>query len=70
MAILGQYAHMASTMVTDLRCSNDTSYDIPSRDRSSMPTDREVKICRTYLASYLLCSSYAFSSIRALLLSS
>lgn len=48
-----QYAHMAATMVTDLRSSNDKRYSILT---PSEPSHESVEICRTFLATYFLCS--------------
>lgn len=52
-----QYAHMAATMVSDLRSANDTNYDIPPASSSSLASKQVVEVCRTFLASYFMCSS-------------
>lgn len=54
-----QYAHMAATMVTDLRCSTDKRYVIPTAGDPSPPSHELAEVCRTFLATYFLCSRYA-----------
>lgn len=51
-----QYAHMAATMVTDLRSSNDKRYAILTPSDPSMVSHELVQTCRTFLAAYFLCS--------------
>lgn len=51
-----QYAHMAATMVTDLRSSNDKRYAILTSSEPLPPSHELVEICRTFLAAYFLCS--------------
>jgi non-ribosomal peptide synthetase component F len=51
-----QYAHMAATMVIDLRSSNDWRYVIPTASETSQPSLELVEMCRTFLATYFLCS--------------
>lgn len=51
-----QYAHMAATMVTDLRSSNDKRYVNLAPNESSLSPQELVEFCRTFLATYFLCS--------------
>lgn len=51
-----QYAHMAATMVTDLRSSNDKRYVNLALNESFLSPQELVEICRTFLATYFLCS--------------
>lgn len=51
-----QYAHMAATMVTDLRTSNDERYAILTPNDGSLCSHELIEICRTFLAVYFLCS--------------
>jgi hypothetical protein len=49
--------NMAATIVIDLRASNEAEYRIPSsRDSLEAPSDHLIELCRTFLATYLLCS--------------
>lgn len=51
-----QYAHMAATMVTDLRSSNDKRYAILTPSDPLPPSHELIEICRTFSAAYFLCS--------------
>lgn len=51
-----QYAHMAATMVTDLRSSNEKCYAVLTPSDPSPPSQELLEICRTFLAAYFLCS--------------
>lgn len=53
-----QYAHMAATMVMDIRSSNDGRFRIPLPDEPLVPSEQLVETCRTFLACYFLCSRY------------
>lgn len=54
-----QYAHMAAKMLTDLRCSTDSRYAIPTAGEPTPPSPELAEVCRTFLATYFLCSRYA-----------
>lgn len=49
-----QYAHMAATMVIDLRSSNDKRYSILTPSEPLLPSHELSEICRTFLAAYFL----------------
>ncbi|ETR97500.1 hypothetical protein M419DRAFT_91315 [Trichoderma reesei RUT C-30] len=55
------YANLAGSMALDLRSSNDEQYWIPPVKDSFASSEQLVETCRTFLASYFLCSSMAFS---------
>lgn len=51
-----QFAHMAATMVMDLRSSNDPRYNGKAHgSREALPAD-SVEVSRAFVACYLLCS--------------
>ena len=52
----GQYMHMAAAMVIDLRSSYDQRYAIPTPNELMTPSSQILEVCRTFLATYLLCS--------------
>lgn len=51
-----QYAHMAATMVVELRTSNDRLYADTLASKTLTPSHEVVETCRTFLATYFLCS--------------
>lgn len=51
-----QYAHMAATMVIELRSSNDRRYANTLASETLPPSHEVVETCRTFLATYFLCS--------------
>lgn len=53
-----QYAHMAATMVIELRASNDRLYADTLASATLQPSHEVpvVETCRTFLATYFLCS--------------
>lgn len=51
-----QYAHMAATMVIELRASNDRLYADTLASETLPPSHEVVETCRTLLATYFLCS--------------
>ncbi len=53
-----QYANMAATIVMDLHASNESCYSVSVPEGLSAPTGQLVETCRTFLASYFLCSRY------------
>lgn len=53
----GQLAHMAATMIADLRSSNDVWYKVPREGACSVHSEQLKETCRTYVATYFLCSS-------------
>lgn len=50
------YANLAGSMALDLRSSNDEQYWIPPVKDSFASSEQLVETCRTFLASYFLCS--------------
>lgn len=51
-----QYAHMAATMVIELRASNERLYAETLASETLPPSHEVVETCRTFLATYFLCS--------------
>ncbi|KAL7931775.1 hypothetical protein V8C35DRAFT_309492 [Trichoderma chlorosporum] len=59
--MFSQYANMAASLVLELKSSNDAQYRIPSINESFVHSEKLVETCRTFIASYFLSSSMAFS---------
>lgn len=51
-----QMASMAATAVVDLRSSGGPAYKVPAAAATECPSNDQIELCRTYLATYLLCS--------------
>lgn len=51
-----QMANMAATAVVDLRSSGGPSYKVPAAAVTGCPSNDQIELCRTYLATYFLCS--------------
>lgn len=57
-ANFNQLASTAATAVVDLRSSGDPAYEVPTATMNTgNPTNHQIELCRTYLATYVLCSS-------------
>ena len=53
-----QFAHMAATMVMDLRSSNDPRYRLAPGEGITPASEDSLEMSRSFVACYLLCSRY------------
>lgn len=54
----GEFINIATTMVIDLRCSNDERYQIASSNPQVLHTKEHLETVRAFPACYFLCSGF------------